>query len=434
MSVAMRPRRRLSYDAWSRMAGEASPPLLALWADSREIYALLRDCDSPLLVSMELDGSGYPALSPARPTALWFERTVHDLWGHRAIGATDARSWLDHGRWPRNTPMTVNTGQVGPAEPPEFLLPEALDQIPLGPVRGGLEPAAHLRLAVEGETIRRAEVRLGYTHKGTLSLMRGKSPRAAARFAARLAAAATVAHGTAFARASEAALGVEVPPRASALRGLMAEIERILCHLDALSAIAEAAGLEVLATSSAWQAELQRAAADVAFGHRLMMDCIVPGGVAGEITPSGGEAIGQALSALVAELPSLQGLTRAMRQQISGHGVAGEGAVMRAGERLAAIGDAIGLARARLGALPEGALSIALPVGSGEGIGFAKAPGGGEIWHWLRLDHGQIVSLFMCDPAWQQWAELEAVMAGAQLGELSLILASFGLSTSGADL
>jgi Ni,Fe-hydrogenase III large subunit len=416
------------------MANESSPPLLALWADSREVYALLRDGDPPLLVSMELNGSGYPALSPTRPAALWFERTVHDLWGHPAIGATDARAWLDHGRWPRHTPMTVNTGQVGLAEPPELQLPEDLDQIPLGPVRGGIEPAAHLRLAVEGETIRRAEVRLGYTHKGTLSLMRGKSPRAAARFAARLAGAATVAHGTAFARASEAALDVEVPPRASALRGLMAEIERILCHLDALSAIAEAAGSEVFATSSAWQAELLRAAGDVAFGHRLMMDCVVPGGVAGDIAPVGCEAISHALSGLAAELPGLQGLTRVVRHQISGHGLAGGGSVMRCGERLAGIGDAIGRARARLAALPEGALSITLPVGSGEGLGFAKGPGGGEIWHWLRLDHGQIVSLFMCDPAWEQWAELEAVMAGAQFAELGLILASFGLSASGADL
>jgi Ni,Fe-hydrogenase III large subunit len=416
------------------MASEAAPPLLALWADSREVYALLRDGDPPLLVSMELDGSGYPALSPTRPAAAWFERTVHDLWGHPAIGATDPRAWLDHGRWPRRTPMTVNTGQVGPPEPPEFHLPEDLDQIPLGPVRGGIEPAAHLRLAVDGETIRRAEVRLGYTHKGTLSLMRGKSPRAAARFAARLTAASTAAHATAFARASEAALGVEVPPRASALRGLMAQIERVLCHLDALSTIAEAIGLEVFATSSAWQAERVRAAADIAFGHRLMMDCVVPGGVARDIAPLGREAIGHALSGVAAERAGLQLLARETRDQTSGRGMAGESVVMRCGERLAAIGDAVGQAQAVLGALPEGALAIALPVASGEGIGFANGPGGGDIWHWLRLDHGQIVSLFMCDPAWEQWRQLEAMMVGARLGELGVILASFGLSSSGADL
>ena len=55
-------------------------------------------------------------------------------------------------------------------------------------VRSGarLDEAAHLRLSLDGPAIRRAELRLGFTHKGTLALMRGKSPRAAARFAARL--------------------------------------------------------------------------------------------------------------------------------------------------------------------------------------------------------------------------------------------------------
>jgi Ni,Fe-hydrogenase III large subunit len=55
----------------------------------------------------------------------------------------------------------------------------------------------------------RLEARLGYTHKGTLTLMRGKSPRTAARFAARLSGEATVAHGIAFARATEAALATD---------------------------------------------------------------------------------------------------------------------------------------------------------------------------------------------------------------------------------
>ena len=67
--------------------------------------------------------------------------------------------------------------------------------------------------------------------------------------------------------------------------------------------------------------------------------------------------------------------------------------------------------RGLLGTLPDGGLSVPLPVESGEGIGFASGPGG-DIWHWLRLDHGQIASVFMCDPAWARWPELEATMAG----------------------
>ena len=414
----MQPRRALTRDEWTRVADEPSPPLLALWADTREVYALLRDGAAPLLVSTEVEDGGYPALSPARPSAAWFERMVRDLWGHTAIGGTDPRPWLDHGHWPVSAPLAQHPGPPGRSEPPEFLLPADLDQFPLGPVRGGIEPAAHLRLGVRGETIVRLEARLGYTHKGTLTLMRGKSPRAAARFAARLAGEATVAHSIAFARATEAALGCEVPARALAWRDVMAEVERIAGHLDVLAAIAEAAGTEVLATRSAWHGEAIRRAADVAFGHRLMMDCVVPGGVAADIAPGGSEAIGHALSGVASELSALQ----PPAGHLSGVGIVTAGlaalfaaragdAETRARDRLGAIEAGIRRAHVLLDAAPEGAVSVPLPGASGEGIGFADGAGG-EIWHWLKLDYGQIATVFLCDPAWAQWPLLEAVTAG----------------------
>jgi Ni,Fe-hydrogenase III large subunit len=428
MSLTVSPRRGVTHEEWARMASEMSPPLLALWADTREVYALLREGDAPLLVSTEVVDGEYPALSPVRPGAIWFERMVRDLWGHTAIGGTDHRPWLDHGRWPNSAPMALRAGLDGRTEAPEFMLDEHLDQIPLGPVHGGIEPAAHLRLGVRGETIVKLETRLGYTHKGTLALMRGKSPRAAARFAARLAAEATVGHSIAFARATEAALGCVVPSRAVALRDVMASIERIASHLDVLSAIAEAVELEVLSGRSARHAEIVRRASNVAFGHRLMMDCVVPGGVAADIVPGGAEAIGRALSGIGAELPDLRLLPEAGELIGRAGNAAG-----RVRERLREIADGIGVVHDLLGAMPKDAVSVPLQVASGEGVGCASGPGG-KIWHWLRLDHGQIAAAFMCDPGWKRWPELEAMMEGGQIDDLRLIVASFGLTSSGVDL
>ncbi len=370
------PRHALPADEWAAYGNDPSRALLALWSDTATVYALLRDGTGEMLfVSTEVVEGGYPALSQAQPLAAWFERMIHDLWGHAAVGGTDQRPWLDHGHWPRTAPMSVRPGPAGGAtETPDFLSvdDDVLDQIPLGPVHRGIAPAAHLCLSVRGETIVRAEARLGYTHKGTLALIRGKSPRAAARFAARLAAEATVAHSIAFARATEAALGVEIPPRAAALRELMRTVEQTAARFERDDAAAE---LE----------QLRRAAAS-AFGHRLMMDCVVPGGVAADIVPGGLEAIRDAL------------------------------------------GDA-----SELPALPEGATSVALPNESGEGIGHAAGPRG-EIWHWLRLDHGQIASAFLCDPGWAKWPALEAALAGATLDDVSSMLAAADLSSSGVDL
>ena len=53
--------------------------------------------------------------------------------------------------------MALRPGLDGRTEAPEFMLDEHLDQIPLGPVHGGIAPAAHLRLGVRGETIVKLE-------------------------------------------------------------------------------------------------------------------------------------------------------------------------------------------------------------------------------------------------------------------------------------
>ena len=95
------------------------------------------------------------------------------------------------------------------------------------------------------------------------------------------------------------------PPRAAVLRAVMAEIERLAGHLADLAATGQAAGFARLAALCLPQREALLRAAAAAFGHRLMMDCVVPGGVAAEIAPGGTAAIVAALAGLEAALPAL---------------------------------------------------------------------------------------------------------------------------------
>jgi Ni,Fe-hydrogenase III large subunit len=469
--------------SWAQMAAAlATAPALslrALWADATHVHALLLDKTGTLLpISTPVDGGGYPALSPARPAAAWYERMVQDLWGHVAVGGRDLRPWLDHGRWPQARPLAARPGpSPGRPEPPEFLPPadERFTQAALGPIHGGIEPPAHLRVTLAGERVRRLESRLGYAHKGTLALMRGKSPRTAARFAARLAAEATVAHSIAFARAAEAASEIAVPPRATALRAVMAELERIADQLGAVGAVGEAAGAGWFGARCGLHAESARRAAAQAFGHRLMMDCVVPGGVAADIAPGGSETIVRALDPLdefspprldlrlADRLACVGTITLEQAQAFAAGGPLGRAAgqgfdarrfggmapydafalavpVLAGGDalaclrvRLAEIAESVRLLRALLAALPEGAVSVPLPMASGEGIGWAEAPGG-DVWHWLRLDHGQIATAFLRDPGWAHWPLLEAAAAGAGAEDLPLIQRSFALGSSGVDL
>ncbi len=452
------PRRLLTPPAWRAMAaGRPAAPalaLLGLWADPAQAHALLFDRDSgtPLLASVPVEDGAYPALSPARPGAAWFERMVRDLWGHRAEGGTDARPWLDHEQWPSAAPMAAHPAPGdGAAEPPAFLPVAApgLHLVPLGPIRGGIAAASHLHLACQGERVLHAEARLGYTHKGVPALMRGKPPRAAARFAARLAGEATVAHAAAFARAAEAALEAPAPPRAAALRDVMLALEQAANHLALLGAVAEVAAAAPVAGRCGRERELLLRAAASAFGHRLMMDQVVPGGISADIEPGGAEAIadaGAALRQAVADL-SRQFEAAYVADRIAGAGAIGAEVIARfaasevlAGDvsarvrsRLRALDESSRALGERLAVLPEGPLSVALPVGSGEGIGAAEGVGG-TVWHWLRLDGGLIAACFPLDPGWRAWPVLEAALAGAELAEVEMIARSIGASVSGVDL
>src|SRR5204862_2793134 len=108
-----------------------------------------------------------------------------------------------------------------------------------------------------------------------------------AKLAGRTSGDSTVAYALAFARAAEAALGFEPPPRAVHLRARMAELERIANHFGDFGAICNDASFSIMHAQCGILRELTLRAAHACFGHRLMMDSIVPGGVAADLADGG---------------------------------------------------------------------------------------------------------------------------------------------------
>jgi Ni,Fe-hydrogenase III large subunit len=475
----------LSATAWAdftQAARAVNWALLAHWAETTQAHALFLDPTAITVVpvSTPIDSGAYPALSPAYPAAAGYERMIHDLWGHEPAGALDLRPWLDHGTWPLSPPMATRPEPRPPHEPPLLSGPSDSGAmlLPRGPIWGQIEEAAHLRLTLDGPAIRRAESRLGFAHKGTMTLMRGKSPRAAARFAARLSGDATVAHSVAFAQATEAATDVTPPPRAVGLRIVMMEIERIAAHLDNLAEVARLAGASPLWTRCGALREILLRACDAAFGHRLMMDAVVPGGLAADIAEDGPQVILRGLGHIASELPAishmhdspalssrLTGLGRAsgplaaslgvggIVARASGHAFdlrtifapgygdlaprlavrAGGDAAARQHLRIREIEESARLIGTAFDIMPAGPVSVALPQVSGEGISCAESVRG-DVWHWLRLDHGQIAAVFPRDPGWALWPLAEHVLPHASAEDVDLIRASLALPASAMDL
>ena len=162
-----------------------------------------------------------------------------------------------------------------------------LRRIPVGPVHAGIIEPGHFRFTANGETVVRLEERLGYAHKGVEALFVGADMERGARLVGRLSGDSTVSYAWAYARAVEAALGWPVPPRAILLRGVMAELERMAHHISDVGAICNDASVIAVHAQCALQREDVLATSQVCFGHRLMMDCVVPGGVAADLSSDG---------------------------------------------------------------------------------------------------------------------------------------------------
>src|SRR5262249_8276392 len=89
------------------------------------------------------------------------------------------------------------------------------------------------------------------------------------------------------------ATGIEAPVRAVRLRALMAEFERLANHFGDIGAICNDAAFSLMHAHCSILRERVLRFASAAFGHRLMMDAIVPGGVAVDLPPQSASGLGE---------------------------------------------------------------------------------------------------------------------------------------------
>ncbi len=439
-------RYRLTGVEWTELARRLHDdplPLETLWSDGEAVHALfLEQPDAPLLASVGVEQRRYLALSRARPSIAVCERIVRDLWGLDAMEARDLRPWLDHGHWGCTAPLSARPGPAAwPPEPPEFRY-EAADeaagayQVPIGPVQELVCGPAQLRVTLDGERIRRLEPLLGHAHRGIVGLARGRDPQAAAVLAARIDALAAIAHQCAFARAVEAAAKLAVPSEVEALRRATTGLEQLAVHLHHLGRVARCAGLDGAARRAASLREPVLAACADAFGHRLMLDAVAPGGLARVPDRPGLAALASVLDRVEAGLPALR---RALLDDPAAArrlGVAiPDGVWARCRFRLDRIGHGPGLIRRALAEAGEPVLVRSAPgfdATTAEGVGMAESAGG-RVWHWVRLEAGLVSALHVHDPVLAAWPTLDGLARGLAMEELPLLCASLGLSSHGAD-
>ncbi|HEU4548949.1 MAG TPA: hypothetical protein VFS01_04585 [Rhizomicrobium sp.] len=479
------PRLLVSTEIWQeaiRGLVEDRWTLAGLWGDDGGVHMALAAAADLRVLSLPCPDGHFPSVGLLHPPAIRLERAITDLFGLVPLGAADTRPWLDHGHWDLRTPFGPRQDGSEP-EAYTFLAAEGegIHQIPVGPVHAGIIEPGHFRLHANGETIVRLEARLGYTHKGTEALMRGSDLDRAAKLAGRVSGDSAVAYAIAFARAVEAALNTEAPQRAHWLRALMAELERLANHLGDVGAICNDASFSLMHAHCAALRERVLRAAHTCFGHRLMRDCIVPGGAAHDLNVAGMQTIHALIREIRAKFPGLVSLydnTASLQNRTVAAGILKPGLALKFGAggyvgrasgrdfdarrdlkyppydrlsfdvpvfqegdvnarvwvRIREIEQGLSLISQILDGLPDSPIRADIPSRTGEGMALVEGFRG-DILVWLRLgEDGKVERCHLRDPSWFQWPLLEAAIEGNIVADFPLCNKSFNCSYSGCDL
>lgn len=432
----------------------------------------------------------YPDIATYFPCAARMQRVVFDLNGLSALEGRDQRPWFNHGPWPRNY-HPLRHGATGqevfdhPLEPYPYVRVsgEGVHEIAVGPIHAGTIEPGHFRFSVVGEKVLRLEERLGYAHKGIEKRFEQMPVTDGYRLAGRVSGDSTVAYAWAYCMAVESALDFEIPPRASWLRALLVERERVANHLGDLGALGNDAGLAFgLAQFSRLREDWLRLNAEL-FGHRLLMDRIVPGGVAIDVPPRGTTQLREQCNTVETEVANMQTIydehaglqdrfmgagrvTPELAARLGLCGLAGRASgqtydlrvnhptapydklnvrlihdaqgdvAARVNIRFREIVESLQLLRAILAAMPDGDVRVDLPQATAPSLGIGWVEGWrGEVLVALEVGAGGMIRRCHChDPSWQNWPVLEHAVIDNIVPDFPLINKSFNLSYAGHDL
>lgn len=280
------------------------------WGDKLGVIYLLSssgNLDKEIVVITATNNRDNPLLysvTDIYETAHLNEREAYALFGIRFINNPDMRRFLLSSNWkgfpfrkdyddnPALNPITVVSKEITDTthrimEDSEGNLVESTAQIfeeddyivNIGPQHPSTHGVMHFRTALNGEVVKKIDVKSGYIHRGIEKLCESLTYPQILHFTDRLDYLSANINRHALCLCVEKAAGIEVPPRAEYIRVIMDELNRISSHLLAFAAHCNDLGATTAFIYGMREREHILDIFDKTCGGRLIINQDVVGGV-----------------------------------------------------------------------------------------------------------------------------------------------------------
>ncbi len=194
--------------------------------------------------------------------------------------------------------------QFGRVVTDDYLFDDDIDEdermiVNMGPQHPSTHGVLRLQIELEGEIIRRTKPIIGYLHTGMEKTAEELTFSQGPTNVTRMDYLAPLHNELAFSLAVEKLLGIEVPPRAQAIRVLLTELNRVSSHLVALATNGMDIGALSMMIYGFRERELILAFFEKTTGLRMNHNFIRPGGVAADLPPGWKDDV----AAILKEMP-----------------------------------------------------------------------------------------------------------------------------------
>ena len=180
----------------------------------------------------------------------------------------------------------------------------------MGPQHPSTHGVLRLMLEIDGETVTEARAGVGYLHTGIEKNMEYRTWTQGVTYCTRMDYVAPLFQETAYCLAVEKLLGItdDVPERATVIRVLMMELNRISSHLVCLATAGNELGATTIMTVGFTAREEVLKIFELITGLRMNHAYIRPGGVAQDIPPGALDNVREALAQIRVYLGQLESL------------------------------------------------------------------------------------------------------------------------------